>query len=234
MTRTRRAWTAVFCALALTGAGLAPVAAADSTLADITGFRTTSLSIASIGCKDVPLTARVTEDPSVYWTSITTHIYRGDTETTYAFPVANRPDTWLWCPFLDGYGVFRVGPSDVTIYTDHGTYTAVDRTVAFVKIKARSTERITRAVRSGAFVTLTSRSAYFDKNRGGYTPWRRAKVAFQYRLTTSAAWRSASTVYTSSAGVATSRIRAPAARYWRAVLAEGAYTFGATSGQVRR
>jgi len=232
-TKARRGWAVALAALAIAALGQAP-AAADSSRANITGFRVRNISVGSLGCKDVPVTVRVTLGENAYGTDVTTHIYRGAREIDYGLFVDNRPDTWLWCPHLDGYGRFRLGPSDLTIYETGGTYTAVDRTTAYVKVKARGREVITGSARSRGVVTITSRSSHFDMNTGGYSRWRGAKVTFQYRLTTSAAWRSVATVYANSSGLATTRIAAPAVRYWRAVLAEGAQVFGAASPQLRR
>ena len=234
-TKARRGWVVALAALTVAALGPAPTAAAaDSWRANITGFRVHNISVSSLGCKDVPVTVRVTLAGNAYGTDITTHIYRGAHEIDYGLFVDNRPGTWLWCPHLDGYGRFRLGPSDLTIYETGGTYTAVDRTTAYVKVKARGRAVITGSARSRGVVTITSRSSLFDMNTGGYSRWRGAKITFQYRLTTTAAWRSAATVHADSRGLATTRIAAPTVRYWRAVLAEGAQVFGAASPQVRR
>jgi hypothetical protein len=227
-------WAAALAvALAVAALGQAP-AAADSPLADITGYRVRHVSVGSLGCKDVPVNVRVTLAENVVATDITTHIYRGNREIDYGLFVENRPQTWLWCPHVDGYGRFRLGPSDLTIYAADGTYVAHDRTTAYVKVKARGTEVIMGSSRSRGVVTITSRSSHFNMNTGGYSRWRGARVTFQYRRTATAPWRSAATAYTDSRGLATARIAAPTVRYWRAVLAEGAQVFGATSAQIRR
>jgi hypothetical protein len=231
-TKARRRWAVALAALA--ALGQAPPAAAESSPADITGFSVRNVSVRSLGCKDVPVTMGVTQADDVSGTDVTTHIYRGTREIDYWFFQNNQPDTWLWCPHLDGYGTFRLGPSDLTIHTSGGTYTAVDHTTAYVKVKARGTEAIMGSARSRGVVTITSRSSYFNTNTGGYSRWRGAKVTFQYRLSAGAAWHSAATGYADNSGLATKRIAAPTVRYWRAVLAEGAQVFGAASPQIRR
>lgn len=220
--------------LAVAALGQAPTASADDTRANITSFSVRNVSVASLGCKYVPVTARVSLGAGVYGADITTHIYRGSREIDYALLLENRADTWLWCPYLDGYGTFRLGPSDLSIYTNYGNYAAIDRTTAYVKVKARGTEVIMGSSRSRGVVTITARSSLFNQNTGGYSRWAGAKVTFQYRLTSTAAWRSVATVYANRTGLATKRIAAPTVRYWRAVLAEGAQVFGAASPQIRR
>jgi len=128
----------------------------------------------------------------------------------------------------------RLGPSEVAAHQDYSTTTATDRTLGYVKVKARGTEMIMGSSRSRGVVTITARSSLFNQNTGGYSRWAGAKVTFQYRLTSTAAWRSVATVHANRTGLATKRIAAPTVRYWRAVLAEGAQVFGAASPQIRR
>jgi hypothetical protein len=85
------------------------------------------------------------------------------------------------------HGSFRLGSADLSIWTN---YAAIDRTTAYVEVKACGT--------------------------GGYSRWAGARVAFQYRLTAPTAWRSVATVYANRSGLATKRIAAPTVRHWRA------------------
>jgi hypothetical protein len=233
-TKILRAGVIAVCAAAVAALVQAPTASADIAAANVTRFRTTNVSVASLGCKYVPVTMSVSIDPSVWWADITTHIYRGSTEVGYSYFQPNQRDTWFWCPYLDGYGTFRLGPSEVAAHRDYSTTTATDRTLGYVKVKARGTEVITGSSRSRGVVTITARSSLFNQNVGGYSRWAGARVTFQYRLTPTAAWRSVATVYANRSGLATKRIAAPTVRYWRAVLAEGAQVFGMASPQVRR
>jgi hypothetical protein len=233
-TKIRRAGVIALCAAAFAALVSAPTASADTTLANVTRFMTTNVSVGSLGCKYVPVTMSVSIDPSVWWADVKTHVYRGSTEVDYAYFQPNQRDAWFWCPYLDGYGTFRLGPSEVAAHQDYSTTTATDRTLGYVKVKARGTEVIMGSSRSRGVVTITARSSLFNQNTGGYSRWAGAKVTFQYRLTSTAAWRSVATVYANRTGLATKRIAAPTVRYWRAVLAEGAQVFGAASPQIRR
>lgn len=110
-------------------------AQADSALANITGFQTTNISLSSEGCKAVPVTMYVsTTDPSSFTSLLTTHIYRNGREVDYTWFSENKPDTWLWCS-SNGFGTFRLGPSDGSVYTDSGTYAIHDSTVGYVKVE---------------------------------------------------------------------------------------------------
>src|SRR5687768_16018186 len=77
-------------------------AAAEPPLANVTGFSVGNVSVRSLGCKDVPVTMGVAQADDVSGTDVTTHIYRGTREIDYWFFENNQPDTWLWCPHLDG------------------------------------------------------------------------------------------------------------------------------------
>lgn len=230
-TRPRAAITVVVTLLSLMT--LAGSSAAENPFADVTGFTTRNVKVVSQGCKDVPVTMAVTEDPSVWYTDVTTHIYRGTTEVDYDWFEANKPDTWLWCHFMGGFGRFRLGPSDVTADTDDGTYTGEDLTYGYVKVKAGSRAGITRAVRSGRRVTLTARATAYVYSRAAFRPWRNARVVFQHRLPTATAWTSTAAVTTTTDGTTTATFRR-SKRYWRAVVLEGPRTFGSTSGSVLR
>ena len=210
-----------------------PNAAADNWQADITRFSTRDVTVTSQGCKNVPVTMAVWEDPAVWYTDITTHIYRGYEEVDYTWFSPNEPDLWQWCHFMGGFGRFRLGPSDVTTDTDNGSYTDEDFTYGWVKVKAGSRSSLTSAVRTGRTVKLTAKVTAYVYDRAAFRPWAQANVVFQHRLAGSAVWRSLPPVTTNSDGVATRSV-SMTRRYWRAVASEALLRFGSTSGQLLR
>src|SRR5512144_1678502 len=144
-------------------------AQADSALANITGFQTTNISISSEGCKAVPVTMYVsTTDPSSFTSLLTTHIYRNGREVDYTWFSENKPDTWLWCS-SNGFGTFRLGPSDGSVYTDSGTYAIHDSTVGYVKVKAKSIQSVTRTSRYRGYVWVSGVS-YGYNTRSWFGP----------------------------------------------------------------
>jgi hypothetical protein len=207
---------------------------ADTPLADVTGFRTQNLSVASTGCQDIPVTMSVTVDPSVWYVDIKTDIYRGTTRVGYTWFEPNVASTWQWCPAVDGLGTFRLGPSSVQAYTDQETVEATDTTAANVTIKARTTAAVVSTARSGSYVTVQGRARYFSTTSGTYVNWPNASLTVQYRLPGTTTWKSAGTVATNSYGLAGKKVYAPKARYWRVTVNQTATKWPATSGQVSR
>ena len=209
-------------------------AAADTSLLDITGFRTTNVSVSSDSCKYVPVTMLATQDPSAWLTDVTTTVYKGSQEVGSAFLEPNTPNTWLWCPWLDGYGTFTFGPSEVKVTTDdYADHVATDWTRGTVKVKARGTSA-QKATRSGSYVSLLSTSSYYNYAIPGYSRIRGARVTIQYRPGGTSTWKTVTTRYANTSGQVSLRVYAPRAGSWRAVLAEGGQVFGATSASVYR
>lgn len=232
MSRFVRRVSALACTVAAVVAASATPARADNPSVDITAYRVSNASISAGGCKSVPLTMSATTDPSVTSAGSTTHIYRGTTEVDYDFFEPDVPSTWLWCPYM-GLGTFRFGPTDVDWTTASGSYTDVDGTTGYGSVKVRSTQALTGTSRSGSYVTLTARSLYYSLSSSSYAAWSGARVTFQYRLPGTSTWRNAVATTTRS-GVASARLYAPSARYWRAVSTQGTTIWGAVSAQVTR
>jgi hypothetical protein len=219
--------------LSALGAAAGLPAHADTPLADVTGFRTQNLSVATTGCQNVPVTMSLSTSPDAWLTDVWTYVYRGTTRVDFTWFAPNTADRWTWCPTA-GFGTFRLGPSDIQAYTDSGGVHTTDTTSATFNVKARTTQALTKTARSGRYVTVTARSRYFSTNSGTYVNWPGATVTFQYRLSGTTTWKSAGTATTNSYGLATKKIYASSTRYWRTVASQTSTKWSATSAQASR
>jgi len=236
--RSRRSVCGVAAAVLLSVvpfASTANSASADTSLFDVTGFRTTNVVVSSNSCKYVPVTMQVTQSPQVALSNTITHVYKGSQEVDTAWLEPNVSKTWLWCPYLDGYGTFTFGPTDVDVALepDYSEYTATDYTRATVKVKARGVTSV-KATRSGRYVTVLATSSFYNFNASGYSRLRGVRVSVQYRLPGTTTWKTVTTKYSNTSGQVSARVYSPHARYWRAVLGESGQAFGAVSASAAR
>lgn len=232
----RRSVAAAICAAAVLVGAPAPSQAAVQP--DVTRISAGNVVVSSGACRYVPIRAwhngyglDVDIQPEV-WRGNT---YVGSTWLMDSNGTGSAKDTYLWCPYLDGIGTFRVGPSQVS-WIDWDTFDSgngIDATST--RFYARYASRLSlSASRSGKYVTLKTGAARYDIGESSWIRWSKPTVRIQRRASATAAWKTVRTVKSDRSGRASVRLYSPNARDWRAVSSTTSRVWGKASVQRRK
>jgi hypothetical protein len=228
---SRGALVPAFVALAVGLGSQAAPARADDARADLLSVRAGNIAVNSGNCKYTPV--KVVWSYSGGWSVDTAFadVHRGGAIIDSQDLSANS--NYLWCPYLDGIGVFTFGPrTQVNVHdAEYNTDLLVDDTTGSFAVKYDS--RIGLSVtRAGSKVTLTRNAARYALDSNSFIPWSPGGTTLQY-LSSSNHWTTLK-----SFGVASSRLSfsysTRAVRTYRAITSSSSGVWGRTSGAVRR
>jgi hypothetical protein len=139
------------------------------------------------------------------------------------------PQPLVWDDDADGFGWFRY-TGGAAFDLDSNTLTQSSGYLA-VKAASRSTLVVTR---NRSSVTVTVGASYYSGRRDAQVPWPGAAVQLQTSNALDGRWTTVATLTTGGDGLASTSLRAPAARYWRALTPTTRTVWGRYSVPVYR
>lgn len=201
-----------------------------------------NVSVASNSCRDIPVRFSISSDGLTSFSYGSTSVFR-NSDYIDSFSFFSSSDSWFYCPRLDGFGRFKLGPTSLTGYYDnggfdfgdYGSFDGTDYTSTIFYIKAKSLLSFSGAQSSSSRVTWTIRAKRYEPSNFGYVRWNPPKV--QLQRWNGSAWVKIKNFY--PAGTGTSRgvvkysMNTGKGLKYRVVSNANGTTWGRTSDVVR-
>ncbi|MBA3309811.1 MAG: hypothetical protein H0U28_07080 [Nocardioidaceae bacterium] len=233
----RHAFVAALLAVATAAGTQLPTGTANAAKSslNVTSIRVHNLIVVGGSCRNIDITARHNGPThNDFDMDLDIDVWRGRKYVGSAYVYDDRPGRvvgdYFWCPFLDGLGKFRAGPSEVDWYNwgrrySSGSFRDGTRDSFWVKQGSRTKVFVDRTRHR---VTFTPRAQYYSVNRSRWRSWEGHRVVIERRLATGQWKRVART----RAGHATT-VFSPKRHAWRAVTLASSNTARSRSGVER-
>lgn len=206
---------------------------------DVYNVTATSLRAHSGSCRYLPITANHngTNLEDIYGS---TEIWRNgqylsETSVTDAGP-GTLTANYLWCPYLDGLGKFRVGPTNISYATTDYNYTGnfIDSTNGTFTVYQDSRVSNIKAVRAGKKRTLTGKATFYSVSAARWASSPKGTKLRLQRETTRGSWRTVKSARVTKGGKFKVAASASKAARYRVVVSGGSQTWPATSRVVSK
>lgn len=208
----------------------APAATAAPRPVDVTGFTVKDMVFSSWGCKYNTVTAKIKKSKTVEGFDAYADVTRsGLMQDLVGFNGGKKSDRTLICD-SDGYGAYKVGPTDLYGETTTSWFDYTDRTTKTFHVRGKAKAGISTA-RKGKYVTVKVSAKYYNPNAYGYSYFSPKAVKIQRKTT--GGWKTIKTVNLKKGKASYRSYRSSKASY-RTVVPQYSKTTSATSATSRR
>lgn len=230
----RGRWRSVLAAMVVvlgTVVPSAPAAAAEDQPVDVTGFSVPDFVFDRGACRKVTVKVSRSVDSSISQLSLSADVTRGGYLVNHVFFDGDSTSTRLQvCP-LEGLGAYKVGPTDVSAFTDdYEFFNYVDYTTRTFYVRGQAKAYL-KASRSGSKVTLTATAKYFNPDAYEYSTYSPKRAKLQVK--SGSTWKTIKTVDFKS-GKASYTFRKPSKATYRVTFDKTSKVTAATSASVAK